>query len=165
MKHFRIGSGGTKVDGKSAAAILFTDGKSMLLLKRAGEGDHIGTWALPGGKAAKGETEIGTATREAREETGLASIPGFRFDSLTTHNGKQKFTVFFYKVQEPFSVTVSKEHSESAWVRFDEIRDYKLHPKFKEHLPDYLHKIRRKTQTFEEWAALTDAIKSCLLNT
>lgn len=154
----RIGEGGTKVEGKKAAAILFTDGKSILMLKRAGEGDHIGTWALPGGKAAKGETEIGNAVRETKEETGLTSIPGYRFDSMTTHNGKQKFTVFFYKIQKPFDVQISKEHSDWKWVAFDEIKDQKLHPKFKQALPEYLYIIRKKTHTFEEWAAITDAI-------
>lgn len=158
MKYHRIGEGGTKVNGKKAAAILFTDGKSMLLLKRSGEGDHIDTWALPGGKGKDHETEIGTAVRETREETGLDSIPGYRFDSLTTHNGRQKFTVFFYKVREPFDVKISKEHSEWNWVGFDELPKMKLHPKFKESLPDYLHKIRKKTHSFSEWASITETI-------
>lgn len=158
MGWHRIGEGGTKVWGKKAAAILFTDGKAMLLLKRAGEGDHIGTWALPGGKAKDGETEIGNATREVREETGLTSIPGFRFDSLTTANGKQKFTTFLYKVSEPFDVNISKEHSEYRWVSFDDLKGVDLHPKFKEALPEYLHKIRKKTHTFSEWASITDLI-------
>lgn len=158
MKHQRIGKGGTKVKGKKAAAILFTDGKSILLLKRAGEGDHVGTWALPGGKSEEGETEIGCAIRETLEETGLDSIPGYRFDSMSTKNGRQKFTTFFYRVPKLFDVHISKEHSGWKWVPFDDLGSIKLHPKFKESLPDYLHLIKKKTHSFNEWVSLTDAI-------
>jgi 8-oxo-dGTP pyrophosphatase MutT (NUDIX family) len=106
----RIGAGGSPVKGKRAAGIFFTDGAKVLLLKRSEEGDHGNTWALPGGKAKDGETEIGTAIRETKEETGLESIPGYRFDSLSSQNGQQKFTGFLYKVPEAFDVTISKEH-------------------------------------------------------
>jgi len=157
MRGHRIGEGGTKVHGKKASAILFTDGKSMLLLKRSDCTDNNGTWALPGGKAKDGETEIGTAVRETREETGLDSIPGYRFDTMTTRNGKQKFTVFFYKVAEPFDVQVSKEHSEWKWIDFGDLSGTDLHPKFREALPEYLYKIRKKTRSFSEWVSLTEA--------
>jgi 8-oxo-dGTP pyrophosphatase MutT (NUDIX family) len=158
MKHHRIGKGGTKVESKKAAGILFTDGKTILMLKRAGEGSHSGTWALPGGKGQQGETEIGNAIRETREETGLDTIPGFRFDSVTTKNGHQKFTTFFYRVPNQFDIRISHEHSEWKWVPFDELRSAKLHPKFREALPEYLHVIRKKTGTFAEWTALADLI-------
>lgn len=162
MKHHRIGAGGTKVKGKKAAAILFTDGKAMLLLKRAGEGDHIGKWALPGGKCKDGETEIGNAVREVKEETGLGDIPGYRFNSLTTKNGRQKFTTFFYKVPEPFTVNLSKEHSAWEWVNFDDLPKTELHPKFKDAIPECLRIIRRNSAAgeggFAEWARLSELI-------
>lgn len=139
---------------KKAAGIIFTDGRSILLMKRAGEGEHIGKWALPGGKAKDGETEIGTAVREVKEETGLPSIPGYRFDSMMQKSGTKKFTTFFYRVPEPFDVTLSKEHSDYEWVNFDEITDLELHPKFKASLPEYLRTIRKKTSTFHEWLNL-----------
>lgn len=166
MKHNRIGAGGTKVKGKKAAAILFTDGKAMLLLKRAGEGDHIGAWALPGGKAKDGETEIGNAVREVKEETGLGDIPGYRFNSMTVKNGQQRFTTFFYKVPEPFTVNLSKEHSDWEWINFDDLPKTKLHPKFKDAIPECLRIIRRNgaagrnntegTGGFAEWVRLSE---------
>jgi 8-oxo-dGTP pyrophosphatase MutT (NUDIX family) len=158
MKFSRIGAGGTKVKGKKAAGILFTDGKALLLLKRAGEGDHVGKWSMPGGKGKEGETEIGTATRETREETGLTTIPGFRFNSVSSNNGRQKFTAFLYRVPSPFDVSLSKEHSAYDWVSFDDLSDFDLHPKFKSSLPDYLYLIRRKTTNFQEWASITTVI-------
>jgi 8-oxo-dGTP diphosphatase len=148
----RIGAGGSSVKGKRAAGILFTDGHKMLLLKRSDEGDHGSTWALPGGKGKDGETDIGTAIRETKEETGLESIPGYRFESIVTQNGRQKFTVFFYRVSSPFDVKISNEHTDWEWVSLESLRDKDLHPKFEESIPRYLQVIRRKVRSFNEWA-------------
>lgn len=158
----RVGKGENVDYDFKAAAILFTDGKSMLLLRRSGGGDYEGTWALPGGRAEKGESDIGNAIRETLEECGLTAIPGYRFDAMTTTNGKQKFTAFLYKVTEPFDVHISREHTEAKWVNFDDLDDIDLHPKFKEVLPEYLSMIRRRTTSFKEWAALTDQINLLL---
>lgn len=146
---------------KKAAGILFTDGKSILLLKRAGEGEHIGKWALPGGKSKDMESEIQTARRESMEEAGIKSIPGHRIDSLVTRSGQDKFTGFVYRVGKPFDVQLSKEHSDYKWASLDEISKMELHPKFKDKLPEYLRIIRRKIRTFSEWHALTKIIESC----
>ncbi len=162
MDRHRIGAGGTSVKGKKAAGILFTDGKSILLLKRAGEGDHIDKWGLPGGKAKEGETEIGNAVRETLEETGVKTIPGYRFNSMITKNGKQKFTTFFYHVAKPFDVHLSKEHSESKWADFDALSSLDLHPKLKEHIPDFLRIIRRKMTNFSEWVMITESINNLI---
>lgn len=146
---------------KKAAGILFTDGSSILLLKKAGEGDNVGTWGLPGGKAKEGETEIDNAIRETKEETGLPSIPGYRFDSMTTKTNAKKYTAFFYRVPESFDVKISKEHSAYEWVSFDDLNDFKLHPKLKNNLSDYLHIIRKKTSTnFSEWLSIRQADRS-----
>jgi 8-oxo-dGTP pyrophosphatase MutT (NUDIX family) len=153
----RVGHGGEPVKGKRASAILFTDGKAMLLLKRSEEGDHGGTWALPGGKHKDGETDIGTAMRETKEETGLDSIPGQRFDSAESPNGRQKFTVYFYH-SEPFGINLSKEHTDWDWIPFDKLSQVDLHPKFKEQLPRYLKIIGRKTHSFTEWVAIRRVI-------
>jgi len=147
----RIGSGGSPVKGKRAAGIFFTDGKQVLLLQRSDEGDHANTWALPGGKSKDGETDIGTAIRETKEETGLESIPGHRLDSLSSQNGQQKFTGFLYKVSVPFDVKISYEHTDWEWVDLNQLKSKDLHPKFKEQIPRYMQAIKRKIQTFSEW--------------
>lgn len=141
---------------KKAAGILFTDGKKILLLRRAGEGEHIGKWAIPGGKGKDGETEISTAIRETLEETGMNSIPGYRFDSISNKSGQKKFTTFFYRVREPFDVSLSSEHDASRWVPFDEVAMLELHPKFRNNLSEYLRTIRKKVQSFSEWCKLTE---------
>lgn len=139
---------------QKSAGMLFTDGKSILLLKRTGECKHSGTWAFPGGHGKSGETEITTAIRETKEETGLKSIPGQRIDRFPSED----FTTFLYKVDEKFDCTLSKEHSDWSWVPFDDLHNKKLHPKVKENMNKFLKSIRRKTWTFEEWRQLTEMI-------
>jgi 8-oxo-dGTP pyrophosphatase MutT (NUDIX family) len=157
MKYRRIGEKGSKVEGKKSAGILFTDGRAILMLKRA-EGSHKGTWALPGGHARPGETEIGNAVRETKEETGLKNIPGYRFESFTSRDGHKKFTAFLYRVSDHFDVSLSEEHTDWEWVSFDDLGSKDLHPKFEENLPRYLTAIRRKVRTFSEWTVLTELI-------
>lgn len=154
----RIGEGGSPVHGKRAAGIFFTDGKSVLLLKRSDEGDHSNTWALPGGKSKDGETDINTAIRETKEETGLGSIPGHRLCSVMSHNGRQRFTGFVYKVSSPFDVKISHEHNDWEWVSLKDLGSKELHPKFKEQIPRYLREIGKKIQSFSEWQEFQESI-------
>ena len=148
--------------GKKAAGILFTDGTKILLLKRSNEGDHGNTWSLPGGKGKDGETEIGNAIRETKEETGVKSIPGHRIDSLSNQNGRQKFTCFIYKVSEIFDVNLSNEHTDWEWVDIKSLGSKELHPKLKEEMPRYLRSIMRKIKKFSEWASFNATIHSLL---
>jgi mutator protein MutT len=140
---------------KKSAGIVFTDGKSILLLLRA-EGKNADSWGLPGGKCEEGETEIENATRETREETGLQDIPGQQFDSISHSEGNKAYTAFFYQVEKPFEVKLNHEHKDSAWVKFENLKSLKLHPKLKANISDYLRKIRKKMAHFSEWSVLKD---------
>lgn len=157
MKYRRIGENGSRVKGNRGAAILFTDGKSLLLLKRS-EGSEQDKWDLPGGGSRSNETDIGTAIRETKEETGLDAIPGYRFETFVSHDGRKKFTVFLYRVSEQFSVKVSKEHSDWEWASIESLKSKDLHPKLEDNLHRYLKSIRRKVRTFNEWSQITDLI-------
>lgn len=156
----RFGKGGTKVNGKQAAGILFTDGDSVLLLKRADETDNGGTWCLPGGGSKGSETKIGTAIRETKEETGLENIPGRRFETLESKDGRKTFTTFLYSVQHQFDIEkLSDEHTEWKWVSLDDMKSTNLHPKFKDTLPRYLNAIRRKlSSSFSEWVRVRNVV-------
>lgn len=158
MKYQRIGKGGSSVKGKKAAGIFFTDGESVLLLKRDESGQNPGTWALPGGKTEEGETAIGTAIRETKEETGLDSIPGYRFDELESKDGQRLFTTFLYHIAEQFDVNLSQEHTDWEWVRFENLKDKKLHPKFEDSLPRFLRSANKKAKTFSEWVEIRQVL-------
>lgn len=159
MAYHRIGKGGGKYKGKAGAGILFTDGKQILLLKRAAGGDNPHTWGIPGGGSKNGESIIHNATRETQEECGLESIPGVRADSLESKDGHHRWTTFLYKVAQPFDVRLSNEHSDWSWVAIPDLpgRD-DLHPKFKAELPRLLGVIRKKfTNGFEEWRRICES--------
>lgn len=153
----RIGHKGEPEKSKKGAGIFFTDGTHVLLLKRS-KGKHEGKWDLPGGGARDGETDIGAAIRETKEETGLSTIPGHRFDSFDSKNGHKRFTTFLYRVRDQFDCDLSNEHSEWAWVAFSDIRSKDLHPKLEDNMNRYLKSARKKVRTFTEWSAITDLL-------
>lgn len=158
MKH-RIGKGGSSYWGKKAAGILFTDGEKVLLLKRSDKGDNANTWGIPGGKHRKGETDIANAIRETKEETGLDSIPGYRFDSLTSQDGTHKFITYFYRINNLFDCDISDEHTDWKWFDINSVDNQDLHPKFKNNWPRYLRAIQRK-MGFNEWLVLREQVEN-----
>lgn len=142
MAWHRLGKNGDRYWGQNGAGIFFTDGKSVLLLKRSEKGDNQGTWGIPGGKAELYETAIATAQRECREECG--QVQGRRIDSLESQDGHHHWTTFFFHVDKPFDCKLSDEHTDWKWVPLEEIEELKLHPKFKENLSRYLKLLERK---------------------
>lgn len=157
--YHRIGKNGTRYWGKKGAGILFTDGESLLLLRRAEGSDHAGTWGLPGGKAKSGETAIDTAKRECKEEIG--SHPGVNLGSFDDTDHQHKFTVFMFKVKSPFDVELSHEHDDSKWANIDKLEKMNLHPRFKENLDRYKKAINTKfksLKTFSEWVSFQESL-------
>lgn len=141
---------------KTAAGILFTDGKSILLLKRSEkEEKNKNKWSIPGGKGHIDEDAMEVAEREVREETGLKTIPGKKFASFSRNNDIFRFTTFLYLVDKQFSVTLSKEHSDFKWIPISDLKKFDLHPKFSDQLPKFLKAIRKKEKNFLEWLKIT----------
>ncbi|MHA2043413.1 MAG: NUDIX domain-containing protein [Candidatus Thorarchaeota archaeon] len=152
MSYHRIGKGGERFWGKKGAGIFFTNGEEVLLLKRSKKTDNGGTWGLPGGTAKEGETNLGTATRETREECG--TMQGKRFDSLSENSGHHNWTTFFYKVGNPFDCKLSDEHTDYKWVPFDKIGNYTLHPKLQDNWDRHervVEKHFKNKMSFREW--------------
>jgi len=146
----RIGSKGEPENSKKGAGIFFTDGSHVLLLKRS-KGKHQGKWDLPGGGAKKGESTIGAAQREAKEEAGLDQIPGHRFDSFDSKSGHRQFTTFLYRVNDQFACSLSDEHDAWEWVAFDDVEKVDLHPKLEDNIDRYLKSAQKRGQSFLEW--------------
>lgn len=153
----RLGKDGKRYWGRLGAAILFTDGSNVLLLKRSENSDHANTWCLPGGRAKENEVPLDTARREAKEESG--SVEGSRFQHFHDKDGSHHFHTYLYAVSKPFDVKLSKEHTDSAWTPLNEVEKLKLHPKFKEAWPTYLRAIKKRfpeKSSFEEWLLSRD---------
>lgn len=155
----RIGKEGRKYWGKAGAGILFTDGNSILLLKRKEPSDHAGTWGIPGGRAKEKESPIDTALRETEEECGVGAR-GKQIARFHEKDGHHNFHVFVYKVATPFDCKVSNEHSESKWVALAELKNYELHPRLRESLPHYLRAVNTTKRPFSEWLAARKTLDS-----
>lgn len=156
-QYHRIGKDGKKYWGRLGAGIVFTDGKSVLLLQRSDKSDHPGYWCIPGGKAEKNEMPIDCAIRESREECG--NVEGIRFAQFNAKDGSHTFHTFLYAIDKPFEVTLSDEHSDFKWTPVNEVDELKLHPKFKESWDAYLRAIQRRfdpKKTFSEWLQLKE---------
>lgn len=126
----RIGKNGGKYWGKQGAGIMFTNGDSVLLLRRNGKGDHEGTWAVPGGKSEEDETMLGTAQRETREEIG--HLPKCtRITQIDSEDGRHHFRTYICGVNERFDCDLSDEHDDYGWFDIDDLKGLKLHPKLK----------------------------------
>ncbi|OWK42185.1 DUF2213 domain-containing protein [Fimbriiglobus ruber] len=96
-----------------AAGIMFVDGGSVLLLKRAGKEHEDGTWAFPGGKLEGDETPEQAARRESEEETGI--IPGDIEQIDRTDNGEVEFITFLSSIEKT-DPTLNDEHTGFVWA-------------------------------------------------
>jgi 8-oxo-dGTP pyrophosphatase MutT (NUDIX family) len=108
-----------------AAGILFlTPTKKVLLLQRGPKSDHPGEWCIPGGMIEDGETAEDAAVRETMEEVG--DCPDCDGAPRVLHTRRiadgVDFTTFLQKIDEPFSVKLSSEHTGYAWVGLEELK-------------------------------------------
>lgn len=122
------------------AGFVFTDGKSILLLRRSFNSSAPNTWSLPGGGAKDRELPIETAEREAKEEIG-ATVKGKDFYKSVEENGHW---IFFFRKVKPFKCKLNKEHTDWKWVELDELKSYKLHPKLKRKIKSYISRIKKE---------------------
>lgn len=146
-----IGKNSNKYWGSKGAGIFFTDGSSVLLLKRAEPGDNKNTWCLPGGKIEEGESPIDAARREAKEECG--KVKGSRFEDSKERDGQHVWSTFFFRVNKPFKCKLSKEHSDWKWFKINDLEKINLHPKLKENLDRYIKIVKNhfSNMNFKEW--------------
>jgi len=111
-----------------AAGILFKTGNKVLLVKRAAGGDHVGTWATPGGKLEDGETAAQAAVRECYEELGLdAETLGILRPWTRSQRDGVDYTTFLMTVEAPFRPNLNDESDDFEWADLDDPPD-NLHP-------------------------------------
>lgn len=148
----RIGKDGKRYWHKKGAGIFFTDGKSVLMLRRKPPCDHSKTWCLPGGGAKAGENALDNAIRESIEECG--KVQGERFSKLEEIDGHHHWTTFFYKVNKQFKVKLSNEHDAWKWIKFADLKNYDLHPALKANIDRHLKIVNPdRTSSFREFCS------------
>ena len=107
--------------------LILTQGRKVLLLRRANTGFADGSWSVPGGSLEDGETLPGAAAREALEEVGIAIDPAdLAFAHLCHHfdpDGLARIGVFFAASRwagEPVNAEPGK-CSELGWHHLAEL--------------------------------------------
>jgi 8-oxo-dGTP pyrophosphatase MutT (NUDIX family) len=106
-----------------AAGLLLRDPAGrILLVRRAGEGDHLGEWGIPGGKLEGDETPLAGALRETREETGYDLPEGVALVELTRRIAEGvDFTTFLVDVPASFNPVLNDEHDAFTWELPDDV--------------------------------------------
>ena len=113
--------------GLSVKAMIFHEGKLLLLQKNDAEGLHH--WEFPGGGLRFKEDFISGLRREVREETGLsiqlAAPTGIW--SYQKKDGQFLNGVIFTALADTETVRISNEHLAYHWVEADEFSGYCIH--------------------------------------
>jgi len=126
---------------KSAGIIVFrlenSEPRYLLLHYAPSEPGRKGHWGFAKGHVEAGETEVQTAKRETKEETGLSDIkivPGFKetekyfFRQVYGLKGEArkkapwifKLVIFFLAETSVKDIEISDEHVGFLWLPFDE---------------------------------------------
>lgn len=110
---------------KSSGMIVYREGGNtlqFLFLKR-----REGFLDFPKGHIEKGETEVDSAIRETREETGLELNPdtSFRYNqeyfyTLRGETVKKRVIMFLGRCRENCDVEISWEHEGFQWLTYDD---------------------------------------------
>ena len=107
---------------KSCGALVFRrfHGNTELLLIKHANGGH---WSFPTGHVESGETEVETALREIKEETGIDVIidPSFReVISYSPKKDTQKDVIYFIARAQNYDYTPQEEEiAQIKWVEIN----------------------------------------------
>ena len=107
---------------KSCGAIVyrkFHGNTEILLIKHV----NSGHWSFPKGHVESGETEVETALREIKEETGIDVIIDSTFREIVSYcpkKGTQKIVVYFLsKAKNSDYIPQREEIADIKWVEID----------------------------------------------
>ena len=113
----------------AACALIDADGRVLLAQRPEGK-SMAGLWEFPGGKVETGERPEQTLIRELNEELGIHvkedCLAPFAFAS----HGYDNFHLLMplYLCRRWDGLVVAREHQKLAWVRPNEMGDYKMPP-------------------------------------
>ena len=110
-----------EIQEKSCGCIIVKDNKVLLIRHNKGH------WGFPKGHMEDGETEVQTAIREVKEETGLdVKIDEDKrlVEEYITDKGRYKQVVYYEAVIVSGSITIQEEElSDARWFDFEEAKE------------------------------------------
>ncbi len=112
---------------------MYTDGREVMLCRRARPDGHPGVWAFPGGKIEEGENPLQAAIRESWEEIRHVPRKVKKFDFTQSHD--VEFTTFRCATVK-FTPELDHEHTQFMWASIDNLPTA-LHPGAAETLEKY----------------------------
>lgn len=111
------------------ASIITKDNKILILLRSSYITDYADEWDLPGGHLRRAEeAEIGL-DREVFEETGL-DISSFGHEKIMTMDNIHFYLIRYSKNSEEIAIEVSEEHTDFAFISYEEIQNFNISEKF-----------------------------------
>lgn len=113
--------------GLSVKAMIFHEGKLLLLQKNDAEGLHH--WEFPGGGLEFTENFVTGLAREVKEETGLMIrlVAPAGIWSYQKKDGQFLNGVIFTAIADSAAVQLSEEHVQYHWVTPEEFPSYRIH--------------------------------------
>ncbi len=112
---------------KSCGALVFylKENKEQILLIKHSNSGH---WSFPKGHVEAGETEVETAVREIKEETGVDANIDTRFREVVTYSPKKdviKDVIYFFATADNYYTERQEEEvSEVMWVDINKAIKY-----------------------------------------
>ena len=121
-------NGSSPIRRRFAINLLENRANELLLLKRAADAEiGPGLWGVPAGRIEPGESPEQCSRRELKEEIGddctldkVGAIGPFR-DTL--YGGVYEIFLFHYRWRTG-TVTLNPEHTDYAWVKKEDYRNY-----------------------------------------
>jgi 8-oxo-dGTP pyrophosphatase MutT (NUDIX family) len=117
----------------AASAFVQDAARRVLMIQRSDNG----LWAIPGGAQDVGESIVGTAAREVREETGISievvGLVGIYSDPghvIVYDDGevRQEFSVCFRGQPVSGTLATSTESKRVDWIEADRLNQLDIHP-------------------------------------
>ena len=114
-----------------------TLGTAVVLQHRALWSDAGGTWGIPGGALAPGETPVEGALRESAEEAGIQPEGLEVVGTTVLDHGAWSYTTVLARTTAPQTPTATDHESLAiAWILIEDVERRLLHPGFGRAWPD-----------------------------
>lgn len=120
-----------------SAGLLLADPEWGVLLQHRAEWSHFGgTWGVPGGARASGESALEGALRESHEEAGIPPEKVAPTHAWVEDHGTWSYTTVVALRNGTFEPYASDAESlEVSWVPLTDVEDLPLHPGFAQAWP------------------------------